>query len=112
MAVVDHVVEFVENNYSGKISLRDVAQAVGYSPAYLTNMFRRKTGTPITAWIIRRRILAAAELLHEGDMTVAAACYTVGFSDLAHFGRQFVRHMGTTPGRFRASVATTGRRHG
>jgi len=59
-------------------------------------------GMPITAWIIKRRILAAQSLLAEQDLNVAATCEAVGFNDLCYFTRQFVRHVGMTPGRFRA----------
>jgi len=51
----DRVYAFVEQNYLHHISLRDVAQAVG-TRLHLTTTFRRVTGTPVTAWIIKRRI--------------------------------------------------------
>jgi AraC-like DNA-binding protein len=79
-----------------------VAQAVGYSPCHLTHVFRKQTGTPITAWIIQRRIAAAQQLLGEANIKVAATAEAVGFNDLCYFTRQFVRHVGMTPGRFRA----------
>ena len=40
----DRVYAFVEQNYLHHISLRDVAQAVGYSACHLTTTFRRVTG--------------------------------------------------------------------
>jgi AraC-like DNA-binding protein len=100
--VAAQIVDYIERNYASPISLRDVAKAFGYSSCHLTHAFARTTGTPITAWIIRRRIEAAKQLLSRGN-TVAAAGEAVGFSDLCYFTRQFSRHVGTTPGRFRAS---------
>jgi AraC-like DNA-binding protein len=105
----DRVYAFVEQNYLHHISLRDVAQAVGYSACHLTTTFRRVTGTPVTAWIIKRRITAAQELLENGNINVASACEAAGFTDLAYFSRQFVRHVGVTPGRFRAAVRVRAR---
>lgn len=101
-SVTDQVIDYVEANYSAPISLRDVAQALGYSPCHLTHTFRESTGTPITAWIIKRRIAAAQRLLGESNANVAAAAEAVGFNDLCYFTRQFVRHVGMTPGRFRS----------
>ena len=98
----ERVVAFIEQNYTGQISLRDVALAVGYSACHLTTTFRQATGTPVTAWIIKRRITAAQKLLEEGNLNVASACEAVGFTDLSYFSRQFVRHVGLTPGHFRA----------
>jgi AraC-like DNA-binding protein len=100
----ERVCAFIEQNYVHRISLRDVAHAVGYSACHLTTTFRQVTGTPVTAWIIKRRITAAQELLESGNINVASACAAVGFTDLAYFTRQFVRHVGVTPGRFRAGT--------
>jgi AraC-like DNA-binding protein len=101
------VTAFIEEHYAEAISLRDVAEALGYSACHLTTAFRLATGSPVTAWIIRRRIAAAQELLAGGTVTVAAACEAVGFRDLCYFTHQFVRHAGTTPGRFRAAHRRT-----
>jgi AraC-like DNA-binding protein len=99
----ERVIEYLELHYRSQISLRDVAAAFGYSPCYLTDTFRQATGIPITAWIIKRRIRAAQELLGVANTNVAVTCEAVGFNDLCYFTRQFVRHVGVTPGRFRAA---------
>jgi AraC-like DNA-binding protein len=103
-SIADQVVEYVERNYAAQISLRDVAQAVGYSACHLTTEFRRARGLPVTAWIVKRRIIAAQELLSAYNMTVARTSAAVGFTDLCYFTRQFVRHVGMTPGRFRSAT--------
>ena len=38
---LNEVFEFIELNYQHSIKLKEVAQAVGYSPAYLTDLVRR-----------------------------------------------------------------------
>ncbi len=102
--VVDRVIEFIEERYAEQISLRDVAEAVGYSRCHLTTKFRRATGLSVTAWIIRRRIEEARRLLASGNLSVAEASELVGFGDPCYFNRQFVRHFGVTPGRFRTTM--------
>jgi AraC-like DNA-binding protein len=104
--IVRGVVDYVEENYMSSISLRDVAQALGYSPAHLTHMFSSLTGMPVTAWIIRRRLLAAQELLIESKQNIMTVCEAVGFGDLCYFTRQFVRHVGVTPAQFRSAKKT------
>jgi AraC-like DNA-binding protein len=102
-ALVERVVQFVESNYARPISLGTVADAIGYSRSHLTTAFRHAMGMPVTAWIIHRRMTAARELLGENNLSVARTCEAVGFTDLCYFTRQFVRHVGVTPGRFRAA---------
>ena len=103
--IVRNVVDYVEENFTSSISLRDVAQALGYSPAHLTHRFAVLTGTPVTAWIIKRRLSAAQELLVETKQDVVAVCEAVGFGDICYFTRQFVRHVGVTPTQFRSERA-------
>jgi AraC-like DNA-binding protein len=102
--IADLVAEYVEHNYADQISLRDVAAAFGYSACHLTTMFREATGIPVNSWIVKRRIIAAQQLLSEPNVSVAIACEAVGFNDLGYFRRQFYRHVGVTPGRFRATM--------
>jgi AraC family transcriptional regulator, transcriptional activator of pobA len=98
------IIDYIDENYALPISLRDVARAFGYSACHLTHRFRCDTGMPITAWIIKRRILAAQHLLGQANVDVATACAGAGFNDLCYFTRQFVRHVGMTPGRFRSAM--------
>jgi AraC-like DNA-binding protein len=101
--LIDQIIEFVDQYYTQPISLHDVADAVGYSPCHLTTTFRRAKGLPVTAWIIKRRVEEAERLLASSNVSVATACETVGFRDVCYFSRQFVRHVGMTPGRYRAA---------
>jgi two-component system response regulator YesN len=101
--LIERVLAYVEEHYASPISLSDVADVFGYSACHLTTTFRQATGTPLTAWIIQRRIMAAKQLLAQGELNVAETCEAVGFSDLCYFTRQFTRFVGMTPGRFRAA---------
>jgi AraC-like DNA-binding protein len=103
--IVRDVVDYVEQNYTSSISLRDVAQALGYSPAHLTHVFSSLTVTPVTAWIIKRRLRAAQELLAETTQNMMTVCVAVGFGDVCYFTRQFVRHVGVTPAQFRSAYS-------
>jgi AraC-like DNA-binding protein len=102
--IADRIVEYIEQNYANQISLRDVAEAFGYTACHLTNAFRQSTGIPITAWIIKRRILAAKTLLGETNVNVSFVCEATGFNDLSYFTCQFERHVGVPPGRFRSAM--------
>lgn len=102
--IAERIVEYIEQNYTNQISLRDVAAAFGYSAAHFTTAFRRSTGMSVTAWIIQRRVSAARTLLGQADVSVASVCDAAGFNDLCYFTRQFQRHVGVTPGRFRSRI--------
>ncbi|MCU0537089.1 MAG: response regulator [Hydrococcus sp. Prado102] len=64
------VFNFIENNYHHGITLSDVAKAVGYAPAYLTDLVRRQTGETVNRWIVKRRLAAAQSLLLQSDRAI------------------------------------------
>ncbi len=91
------VFEFIELNYHQNIKLKEVAEAAGYSPAYLTDLVRRLTGKTVNKWIIERRILEASTLLLETNKSVNQIALEVGYQNINHFYRQFRNHHQTTP---------------
>jgi YesN/AraC family two-component response regulator len=99
---LSEVFRFIEANYHRPIALGDVAQAVGYSPAYLTSLTRRQTGQTVQRWIIERRMAAARSLLLETDQIVEQIATQVGYHNAVHFFRQFRQLHGTTPQAWRS----------
>ncbi|KYC43834.1 AraC family transcriptional regulator [Scytonema hofmannii PCC 7110] len=90
------VFEFIELNYHQPINLKEVAQAVGYSSAYLTDLVRRLTGKTVNNWIIERRIVQACNLLLETNYSVNQIALEVGYQNTNHFYCQFrARHQNT-----------------
>ncbi len=94
---LSEVFHFIEANYQRSITLSHVAVAVDYSPAYLTDLVRRRTGKSVQSWIIERRIAAARSLLLETSETVEEIAALVGYQNRVHFFRQFREYHGTTP---------------
>ena len=94
---LDRVFEFIEANYNKGITLCDVAKAVGYSPAYLTNKVKQETGRTVNRWIIERRMAEALVLLRSTDCSVEHIAMTIGYQNTCHFFRQFRQYQGTTP---------------
>lgn len=104
------VFEYIEANYHQPISLQDVAVAVGYCPAYLTDLVRRHTGQTVNHWIIERRMTAARTLLLEGNMCANQIAETVGYQHEGHFFRQFRQFHGTTPQAWRKAQRTSSKK--
>lgn len=88
---------FITKNYHRPIALSDVAEAVGYSPAYLTHLMGQQTGQTVQQWIIQHRMAAACSLLLETDQPIEQIAGQVGYHHTVHFFRQFRRFHGTTP---------------
>ncbi|KST62209.1 helix-turn-helix domain-containing protein [Mastigocoleus testarum] len=95
------VFEFIELNYHQPIKLKEVAQAVGYSSAYLTDLVRRMTGKTVNDWIVERRIVEARRLLLETEDSIEKIAVKVGYKNLNHFYCQFRDFYHKTPGSWR-----------
>ena len=91
------VFKFIEANYQQPISLTEVAQAVGYAPAYLTDLMRRQSGKTVHQWIVERRMTAACSLLLETNRSVEEIATAVGYSYTGCFFRQFRLSFEMTP---------------
>lgn len=91
------VFDFIEANYQKGITLSDVAQAVGYSAAYLTNRVAKITGETVNSWIVKRRMAAARYLLKNTSQNIEEIATNVGYQNACHFSRQFRQHHGIPP---------------
>lgn len=100
------VFRFIEAHYNQPITLTDVAQAAGYSPAYLTNLVQVQTGRTVKRWIIERRMSEARYLLTTTAQTVNQIAEAVGYGDVSYFVRQFRQFHNTSPQVWRTSTAS------
>jgi AraC family transcriptional regulator len=99
--------EFVHGRLSGPLRLRDVARAVGASPTYLTDVFRRVEGVPLHRYLMQLRLARAlVELPHASDLTTLA--FNLGFSSHSHFTAAFRRAFDCTPSQFRVLNRSNG----
>ena len=94
---LSEVFDFIELNYHQSIRLKEVAEAVGYSSAYLTDLVRRMTGKTVNNWIIERRIAEAKRLLSETEDSIEQIAFTVGYQNINHFYYQFRNYCRDTP---------------
>jgi AraC-like DNA-binding protein len=91
------VFQFIERHYHEAINLEDVAQAAGYSPAYLTSLVQEQTGRTIKRWIIERRMAQARQLLRMTTDSVRQVAERSGYTDPGYFTRQFRKFHGISP---------------
>jgi len=94
--------ELLDERFAEPLRLADVADAVGVEPTRLARGFRSAYREPVSSYIRRQRVAAAAKLLADDDEPIARIASTVGFADQSHLTRAFVRDMRTTPGRYRS----------
>ena len=91
------VFQFIETHYQQSIQLQDIADVVGYSPAYLTSLVSSQTGRSVKQWIIERRMTQARAMLSNTDKPVKKIAGETGYLDTGYFIRQFRQIHGLSP---------------
>lgn len=95
------VYQYIESNYSGPISSRELAGLIHVSEDRFHHIFKESAGMAPLQYINEVRLGKAMNLLKQGDYTATEVAGAVGFSDYNHFGRLFRRAFGCTPNEVR-----------
>ena len=98
-AVQDHV----DRHLDAPIPMARLAAVAGLSPYHFARCFRAATGRSPCQYVATRRVEEARRLLLCTDWPVARVALAVGYESPSHFSGLFKRHVGQTPGAFRAA---------
>ena len=92
---------YMESNFKNPITLEEVASKVGFNATYFSTLFKKYTGTSFIEYLSEIRINNAKNLLRETSYSITAICEEVGYSDIKHFTKCFVKYTGLKPKEFR-----------
>lgn len=95
------ILNYIEENLGGDLSLAQIASSFNLSKAHLSRVFKQKTGMTITHYILSKKMLLARTYLENSDDSVEAIASKCGFHNLSHFYREFKKFFGMTPRRYR-----------
>jgi two-component system response regulator YesN len=100
--VIAKAKDYIEQNYSEKLALEDVASAVGISKFYFSNLFKKVCGVNFSVYLNQVRIEKAKLLLKDTSANAGDVAYMVGFSDPQYFSKTFKKVTGKTVGEWKA----------
>ena len=101
--LMERLLGYINNNCQQPLQLEDIAKRFYLHPAYLSRMFKEKTGITFKEYLTRSRISKANELLRNRELKVAEIAQMVGYHDLHHFYDLYKRLTGYSPTEYRES---------
>ncbi len=95
------ILKIVEEHYSEKLSIKEMAEACGFSQSHFMKFFKSTIGVPFTAYLNDYRLTMASRLLLSSEDTILTIAGETGFDNLSYFNRVFKERFGMTPSQFR-----------
>ena len=92
---------FIMENFTRKISLKEIADIAGLSPPYFSTIFKEEMGENLSKYLNRQRVEKASRLLLETDMSLAEIAACCCFEDQSWFSKIFKAYTGISPGKYR-----------
>ena len=80
------------------VTLMDVCEELGINRTYLSNYINEKYHKNFNTWVNGLRVKEAARIMtYNPHLPLSEVGSKVGYTDLAHFSKQFKLNMGASP---------------
>lgn len=99
--VFNHIIEYLNKNYSEKITLEDLSRHFNLSKNYICNLFSKYYHTTLTGFITELRMKAAAEKICDKSILIKEIAFACGYSSYVHFFKVFREYYGISPKQMR-----------
>lgn len=99
------MIRYVEEHYSEKLSLEDLATFSQYNRTYVSTLFKNTVGVNFYAYLTRVRFQHALLELVGTKKTLTEIALDNSFSDLKSFNKMFRETIGRTPSEYRSLLS-------
>lgn len=97
------IIKYIEQNYSSRITIADISEAMGLSQSHFMKYFKKTMGTSFVDYLNDYRLTMASRLLLASSDSILNIAGEVGFENLSYFNRVFKKRFGMTPRNYRKS---------
>lgn len=100
--------DLMDREYAQPLDLDAMARAAGFSRYHFARTFHAAYGETPAAYLSRRRVERAMDLLRAANLTITEVCMLVGFSSLGSFSSRFSQLVGRSPSAYRREQVARG----
>ncbi|HSY60533.1 MAG TPA: AraC family transcriptional regulator [Cytophaga sp.] len=100
--IKDAIIEMIysDEKISNEKTSVYLADKIGQSYGYISNLFSDVTYTSIANFIILQKVERAKQLILTNELTITEIAWKLNYSSVAHFSNQFKNATGLTPSAF------------
>lgn len=101
---LQQILHYISRNFSGNISLSDLAEKMYISSSTLSRYFKKQTGVYFADYVNQTRLKHAVQNLLYTEDSITKIAVDSGFSNLSVFNRLFKKTYGATPNEYRKKL--------
>ena len=103
---IQKAITYISTDLTADLSLKSLANQVNVNASYLSTLFKKEVGVPLTEYVNRNRIEYSKTLLSGTDLAIKTIAIYSGIPDIQYFTRMFKRITGMTPKAYRTQSYT------
>lgn len=99
--IIQKLTTRIDADLTADLSLHTQADELGVNASYLSSLFKKEIGTTYTAYVNKKRIEHAKQLLISTNHQIQNIAQQCGILDLNYFSKVFKKYVSVTPVRYR-----------
>lgn len=99
------IITCINSDLTADLSLKTMSEWLNVNASYLSTLFKREVGIPLTDFVNRQRIEQAKKLLIATELPTKTIAHQCGIPDIYYFSRLFKKRTGVTPKLYRENAA-------
>lgn len=97
-------IQYIEDHLHESITLDRLAEHIGYSPNYISQLFQKDMQEKLSHYILRRKIEVAQNMMQANTFNLLEISDILAFSSQSYFSKIFKKYTGQTPRQFQQSL--------
>jgi len=93
----NNLIEYIENNYSSKITIEQLCTMAHISRFHFCHIFKDMTGKSLGEYLNLLRINKAYSMLKDSELNITEVAAACGFDDANYFSRLFKKYKKVSP---------------
>ena len=106
--IFSEIVYYIAKHYDEELSLNILSEKFGYTPQYISSLFKKYMNTTFYTYLTRMRMDRARFLLSSATLNVSEIAYACGFASETAMSEKFKKMYGMTPLQYKRTSESKG----